>query len=161
MVDVIIKTIKSFSAFCLEGTPLQLGQMIQTLMDWFQEKGAQATSKPTAIFHSTPDEMPPDKMRCEACVAARVKSVTEDATPLDPEPPIYAKILPEIQAACAVFEGPQSADAEIALVFEVLSWIKTNDYIRTGPIRQVYRKVWMEEETLFTRMETQVPIKKI
>lgn len=160
MVEVIVKKIGSFSAFCLEGTPLQVGKMVQALLNWFQAKGAQATSAPTAIFHSTPDEMPPDKIRCEVCIAAKSTSVTADMQPFKPDPPIYSKNLPEIQAACAIIEGPQSADKEIALVFEILNWIKNNSYIQAGPIRQVYLKVWMEGEIPYTRMETQIPIKK-
>ncbi len=157
MLEIKINPVESLTVFCLEGTPLQVGQLITQLMAWSQKQGASAVSAPIVLFHSLPSEMPIDQICCEACVALSPLEGTESLTP---EMPIYSQTLPEIKAAITIYEGPQSPQQEMAIVENLMNWIKEQGYKRAGPVRQLYHRVWLEG-TPHTHMETQIPIKKI
>jgi DNA gyrase inhibitor GyrI len=152
MIRVEVKTVKSMEVFCVEGIPPDLGKMMAKLMEWLRSKGAITSSNPVALFHATPDEAPNvEEIRCEACVAA--------IPPPEPDEQVTWRTLPEVKVAYTTYEGPQSAEKDISLVVEVAKWMKKNGYTQVGPVRQVYHKLWLEDNKAFVEMETQIPVK--
>ncbi|MFX1475875.1 MAG: GyrI-like domain-containing protein [Promethearchaeota archaeon] len=120
-------------------------------MNWLRGKGAVTASDPIALFHATPDQAPSvENIRCEACIAAY--------PPLNPDELITQKTLPEVKVAFTSYEGPQSAEKEISIVMKVSNWMKANGYRQAGPVRQVYHRVWLEDDKPFVEMETQIPV---
>lgn len=151
MVEVAVKTVKPVTVYCVEGIPPNLGELLSRLMEWLRRKGAVTASDPIALFHATPDEAPPvEEIRCEACVAAN--------PPLEPDELVTRRTLPEVKVAFTTYEGPQSAEKDISLVVEVAKWMKQNGYRQVGPVRQVYHRLWLEDDKAFVEMETQIPI---
>ena len=151
MSEITVKTVKSMEVYCLEGIPPDLGKMMTTLMEWLQRRDVISVSSPIALFHAMPDEAPKvEDIRCEACVSA--------FPPPDPDEQVTRKMLPEVKVAYTTYEGPQSAEKDISLVLEVANWMKKNGYTQVGPVRQVYHRIWLEDDKAYVEMETQIPI---
>ena len=155
MTEIKIKSVESLTVFCLEGIPLQVGQLINQLMTWSQKQRASPASAPLVLFHALPGDMPIEQIRCEACVAL---TLPEGTASLTPETPIYSQTLPEIKAATVFYEGPQSPQQEMAIVAKLMNWIREQGHKRTGPVRQLYHRVWLVEGAPHTKMETQIPL---
>lgn len=151
MSDISVKTVKSIEVFCVEGTPPDLGKMMAKLMGWLQSKSVITVSDQIALFHAMPDEAPKvEDIRCEACASA--------FPPPEPDEQVTRKTLPEVKVAYTTYEGPQSAEKDISLVLEISHWMKRNGYTQVGPVRQVYHRIWLEDDKAYVEMETQIPI---
>jgi effector-binding domain-containing protein len=152
MLDKIaLKTVTPLTVYCIEGTPPNLGKLISRLLNWLQENGAVTASDPIALFHATPDQATSvEDIRCEACVEAY--------PPPNPDEQITQKTLPEVKVAFTSYEGPQSAEQEISIVMKISNWMSENGYKQAGPVRQIYHRVWLEDDKPFVSMETQIPV---
>ncbi len=121
------------------------------LMEWFQSKGVISISDQIALFHAMPDEAPKvEDIRCEACAGA--------SPPPEPDKQVIRKTLLEVKVAYTTYKGPQSAEKDISIVLEVAKWMKRNGYTQAGPVRQVYHRIWLEDDKAHVEMETQIPI---
>ncbi|MCX7785427.1 MAG: GyrI-like domain-containing protein [candidate division WOR-3 bacterium] len=148
----ITKVIDSMCVISLEkkGPYAEVGKAFAELTSRALLNKVTITGTPFAIYYDDPNKVIPESTRYEVCIPV-ASSTKEDKL-------IKIKKLPPTEVASTIYIGPYDKIGPTYLNF--MSWLEKNNYIISGPAREIYLNDPSKVPAESLKTEIQFPIKK-
>jgi len=106
------------------------GEYIEELYGWAKEKKVMPGFHPFAVYHDSPQETPPDRLRSDVCITYKGKAQGSGR--------VRTREMPAMTVTTISHKGPGS---EFKNTYAMLAkWNEEHGYVCTGPPIEVYSK---------------------